>query len=70
MLRQALMARRALILLDGLDEGGVATERIVRHITQVPHTQSPSACSTRCTACCNAMPPSPRCTAPLHSLIN
>jgi hypothetical protein len=35
MLRQALMARRALILLDGIDEGGKKREAIERHVTQV-----------------------------------
>ena len=34
-LRQAMMARRALLLLDGLDEGGLARERIERHVTEV-----------------------------------
>ena len=34
-LRQALMARRALLMLDGIDEGGKARERIERHITEV-----------------------------------
>ena len=29
------MARRALILLDGIDEGGVARERIERHVAEV-----------------------------------
>jgi hypothetical protein len=35
MLRQALMARRALVLLDGIDEGGTAREKIERHVTEV-----------------------------------
>jgi hypothetical protein len=35
MLRQALMARRALVLLDGIDEGGKAREKIERHVTEV-----------------------------------
>lgn len=35
MLRQAMMSRRALLLLDGIDEGGKARERIERHITEV-----------------------------------
>ena len=35
MLRQAMMARRALLLIDGIDEGGKARERIERHITEV-----------------------------------
>ena len=35
MLRQALASRRALILLDGLDEGGQARERIERHVAEV-----------------------------------
>ena len=39
MLSQALMARRALLLLDGIDEGGVARERIEEHITQVLEPQ-------------------------------
>ena len=34
-LRQALMARRALLLLDGIDEGGTERERIERHLTEV-----------------------------------
>ena len=34
-LRQAMMARRALLLLDGLDEGGRAREQIERHVTEV-----------------------------------
>ena len=39
MLSQALMARRGLLLLDGIDEGGVARERIEEHITQVLEPQ-------------------------------
>jgi len=35
MLRQAMLARRALFLLDGLDEGGEARGRIEEHVTQV-----------------------------------
>jgi hypothetical protein len=35
MLRQVLSARRALILLDGIDEGGKRRTEIERHITQV-----------------------------------
>ena len=35
MLRQALTSRRALLLLDGLDEGGKARERIERHVAEV-----------------------------------
>ena len=35
MLRQALMARRVVLLLDGIDEGGVARERIERHVADV-----------------------------------
>jgi len=35
MLRQALMARRALVLLDGIDEGGKARGKIERHVTEV-----------------------------------
>ena len=35
MLRQAMMARRALLLLDGLDEGGNRKGEIERHITEV-----------------------------------
>jgi hypothetical protein len=35
MLRQALMARRALVLLDGIDEGGKARDQIERHVTKV-----------------------------------
>eukprot|EP00966_Prymnesium_polylepis_P315221 7283559-Prymnesium_polylepis.1 len=35
MLRQALAPRRALLLLDGLDEGGAVRERIERHATEV-----------------------------------
>ena len=35
MLRQAMMARRALLLIDGIDEGGKARERIERHLAEV-----------------------------------
>ena len=35
MLRQALLSRRALLLIDGLDEGGPVSEEIQRHITEV-----------------------------------
>ena len=35
MLRQAMMARRALLLLDGLDEGGAMRSEIERHVTEV-----------------------------------
>lgn len=35
MLRQALVARRALILLDGIDEGGEMRQAIEQHITKV-----------------------------------
>ena len=35
MLRQALFARRALILLDGLDEGGTNRTEIERHVVEV-----------------------------------
>jgi hypothetical protein len=35
MLRQAMMARRALVLLDGLDEGGQKRTEIERHVTEV-----------------------------------
>lgn len=35
MLRQAMMARRALLLLDGLDEGGARRSDIEHHITKV-----------------------------------
>ena len=35
MLRQAMMARRAVLLLDGLDEGGAARDRIERHVIEV-----------------------------------
>lgn len=34
-LRQVLMARRGLLLLDGIDEGGTARERIERHLATV-----------------------------------
>jgi hypothetical protein len=34
-LRQAMMARRALLLIDGIDEGGKARERIERHLAEV-----------------------------------
>ena len=34
-LRQAMMARRALLLLDGLDEGGAMRAEIERHVTEV-----------------------------------
>ena len=35
LLRQALMARRAPVLLDGLDEGGMARVQIERHVAEV-----------------------------------
>lgn len=35
MLRQALLARRALIMLDGLDEGGKVRNEIEQHVTSV-----------------------------------
>ena len=35
MLRQAMASRRALLLLDGLDEGGEKREQIERHVTEV-----------------------------------
>ena len=35
MLRQAMMARRALLLFDGLDEGGTNREQIERHVAEV-----------------------------------
>eukprot|EP00966_Prymnesium_polylepis_P267325 6175605-Prymnesium_polylepis.1 len=35
MLRQLLIARRTLLLLDGLDEGGLHREQIERHVTEV-----------------------------------
>jgi len=35
MLRQALMARCALVLLDGIDESGKARDAIERHVTEV-----------------------------------
>ena len=35
MLRQAMMCRRALLLLDGIDEGGKARAEIERHVTEV-----------------------------------
>jgi hypothetical protein len=34
-LRQALLARRVLLLLDGLDEGGAKRSEIERHVTEV-----------------------------------
>ena len=34
-LRQALLARRVLLLLDGLDEGGTSRGEIEKHVTQV-----------------------------------
>ena len=34
-LRQALMARRALIIIDGVDEGGSSNERLERHLVEV-----------------------------------
>ena len=39
MLRGALMARRAVILLDGLDEGGTAREEIEQHVAKVLQPQ-------------------------------
>ena len=38
-LRQAMMARRALLLLDGIDEGGIARQRIEEHVTEVLQPQ-------------------------------
>jgi len=35
MLRQAMMARRALLLLDGLDEAGAKRDEIERHVVEV-----------------------------------
>ena len=35
MLRQALFARRTLLLLDGLDEGGTGRAQIEKHVTEV-----------------------------------
>ena len=35
MMWQAMMARRALLLIDGIDEGGELREAIERHITEV-----------------------------------
>ena len=35
MLRQAMMARRALLLIDGLDEGGTNRTEIERHVVEV-----------------------------------
>ena len=35
MLRQAMLSRRALLLLDGLDEGGAKRVEIERHVTEV-----------------------------------
>ena len=34
-LRQAMMARRVLVLLDGIDEGGTARDRVEKHVTTV-----------------------------------
>ena len=35
MLRQAMMARRVLLLIDGLDEGGANRTEIERHVAEV-----------------------------------
>ena len=35
MLRQAMMARRALILIDGLDEAGQIRDEMERHVAEV-----------------------------------
>jgi hypothetical protein len=35
MLRQAMLARRTLLLLDGLDEGGQVRAQIEKHVTEV-----------------------------------
>jgi len=35
MLRQAMLCRRALVLLDGIDECGVVSEDVQRHVTEV-----------------------------------
>ena len=39
MLRQALVSRRVVLLLDGIDEGGVARGRIERHVADVLRPQ-------------------------------
>ena len=35
MLRQAMISRRALILIDGIDEGGTVREQVERHVVKV-----------------------------------
>ena len=35
MARQAMLARRAVLLLDGLDEGGEERDAIERHVVEV-----------------------------------
>ena len=46
-LRQALMARRALLLLDGIDEAGKAREAIERHVSEVLAPQATCSSSPR-----------------------
>ena len=47
MLRQAMMARRVLLLLDGHDEGGQVRAQIERHVTQVIAPQGHAMCTLR-----------------------
>ena len=60
MLRQMMMARRALILLDGIDEGGMARYEIERHITEVlapqGHVMVVSSRPSGIWACFNLVP--------------
>ena len=46
MLRQALMARRALLLLDGIDEGGNKSSAVERHILEVLRPQGHAILAT------------------------
>eukprot|EP00966_Prymnesium_polylepis_P270574 6250729-Prymnesium_polylepis.1 len=54
-LRQTMMARRALLLIDGLDEGGTSREKIQRHMTEVLAPQGHvMLCTSRPTGLQNA----------------
>jgi hypothetical protein len=52
MLRQAMAARRALIIIDGLDEGGDRRESISRHIRTQIAPQARIGCTCACTCTC------------------
>ena len=46
MLRQAMMARRALLLIDGVDEGGRETSQLCKHVVEVLQAQGHSVVVT------------------------